>query len=123
MAGLLLLCHIEVAQARLDLAVQRDTEAPARSGRLAPGNSEAPADNFRSEPGRGWRPGPDGPVRRGGALLCRGGRTLMRGAARTPGGLLSCPCLLGWLECFPWPMAIGVLPRQRRPEAGASQLS
>ncbi|KAJ1201513.1 hypothetical protein NDU88_005322 [Pleurodeles waltl] len=86
----------------VDMAVQRDTEAPARSGRLAPGNSEVPAGNFRSEPGRGWRPSPDGPARRGGALLCLGGRTLMRGAARAPGGLLSCPCLPGWLECFPW---------------------
>ncbi|KAJ1181463.1 hypothetical protein NDU88_006670 [Pleurodeles waltl] len=97
--------------------MQRDTEALAGSGWLAPGNLEAPADNFRSEPGRGWRPSPDGPARHGGALLCRGGRTLRRGAARAPGGLLSCPCLPGWLECFPWPMAIGVLPRRRQPGA------
>ncbi|KAJ1100602.1 hypothetical protein NDU88_005683 [Pleurodeles waltl] len=91
----------------VDLAVQRDTEAQARYGRLAPGNSEAAADNFRSGPGCGWRPSPDGPVRRGGALLCRGGGTLMRGVARAPGGLLSCPCLPGWLECFPWPLVVG----------------
>ncbi|KAJ1210446.1 hypothetical protein NDU88_005810 [Pleurodeles waltl] len=44
----------------------------------------------------------------------------MRGAARAPGGLLSCPCLPGWLECFPWPMAIGVL--LRRPGTKASRL-
>ncbi|KAJ1131267.1 hypothetical protein NDU88_009606 [Pleurodeles waltl] len=32
----------------------------------------------------------------------------MRGAACAPGGLPSCPCLLGWLECFPWHMASAV---------------
>ncbi|KAJ1139710.1 hypothetical protein NDU88_006077 [Pleurodeles waltl] len=77
--------------------MQKDIEAPVGSGRLAPGNSGAPADDFRSGPGRGWRPSPDGPMRRGGALLSRRGGTLMRGAARAPGGLPS--CLPGWLEC------------------------
>ncbi|KAJ1207276.1 hypothetical protein NDU88_002667 [Pleurodeles waltl] len=84
--------------------MQRDTEAPVRSGRLAPGNSEAPADDFRRGPGCGWRPSPDGPTRRGGALLSHGGGTLMRGAACVPGGLSACrACRAGWSASpSPW---------------------
>ncbi|KAJ1162437.1 hypothetical protein NDU88_002905 [Pleurodeles waltl] len=81
--------------------MQRDTEAAVRSGRPSPGNSEAPAEDFRRGPARGWRPSPDEPTRGGGALLSRGGGTLMRGAARAPRGIPACPCLPGWLECFP----------------------
>ncbi|KAJ1121816.1 hypothetical protein NDU88_000335 [Pleurodeles waltl] len=56
---------------------------------------------LQEAPGRGWRPSPDGPTRSSGAVLSSGGGTLMRGAARAPGGLPACPCLLGWLKCFP----------------------